>query len=88
MKKLRDEIRVTYFYTRPLCTRKIKLAIFSLFSKRQKQLRGEIPDVYTYDVIPQPLRVQIVHIWFDALGKDCFEDFCKEFNWSVEHTEV
>jgi hypothetical protein len=44
------------------------MGIFDLFSKRQKKLRGEMPDVYTYDNIPQPLRVQIVHIWQDTLG--------------------
>lgn len=27
-----------------------------------------MPDVYTYDTIPAPLRVQIVHIWQDAIG--------------------
>ena len=50
------------------------MAIFDLFSKRQKKLRGEVPDVYTYDDIQSPLRVQIVHIWTDALGSeiDCF----------------
>lgn len=42
--------------------------IFDLFSKRQKKLRGDIPDVYTYDNIPNALRVQIVHIWYDVLG--------------------
>ncbi len=46
------------------------MAIFDLFSKRQKRLRGEMPDVYTYAKIPQPLKVQIVHIIEDALGKD------------------
>ncbi len=44
------------------------MTVFDLFSKRQKKLRGEMPDVYTYDKIPEPLRVQIVHIWNDALG--------------------
>lgn len=42
--------------------------IFDLFSKRQKKLRGEVPDVYVYDNIPNALRVQIVHIWQDTLG--------------------
>lgn len=46
------------------------MAIFDLFSKRQKKLRGEVPDVYTYDVIPDSLRVQIVHIWQDSNGND------------------
>jgi hypothetical protein len=46
------------------------MAIFDLFSKRQKALRGDVPDVYTYDDLPNTLRVQIVHIWSDALGSD------------------
>lgn len=46
------------------------MGIFDIFSKRQKQLRGEVPDVYTYDAIPQPLKVQVVHIWRDTLGNE------------------
>ena len=46
------------------------MAIFDLFSKRQKKLRGEAPDVYSYDEIPNALRVQIVHIWQDVLGNN------------------
>ena len=46
------------------------MAIFDLFSKRQKRARGEVPDVYIYDQLPSPLRVQIVHIVRDALGED------------------
>lgn len=45
------------------------MAIFDLFSKRQKKLRGDVPDVYIYDDLPQALRTQIIHIWFDALGR-------------------
>lgn len=44
------------------------MAIFDLFSKRQKKLRGEVQDVYQYSEIPNPLRVQIVHIWMETLG--------------------
>lgn len=45
------------------------MAILELFSKRKKkEARGEAPDVYRYNDIPEPLRVQIVHIWRDALG--------------------
>lgn len=44
------------------------MRIFDIFSKRQRKLRGEMPDVYTYDDLPEPLRVQIVHIWQDTLG--------------------
>ncbi|MDW5375965.1 hypothetical protein R6258_03425 [Halomonas sp. HP20-15] len=46
------------------------MAIFDLFSKRQKALRGDVPDVYVYDYLPSPLRVQIVHIWADSIGGD------------------
>ena len=46
------------------------MSICDIFSKRQKRLRGETPDVYTYDSLPEPLRVQIVHIWVDTLGID------------------
>ncbi len=42
---------------------------YELFSKRQKRLRGEVPDVYQYETIPQELRVQVVHIWRDVLGE-------------------
>lgn len=42
--------------------------VWDLFSKRQKRERGELPEVFVYDEIPQPLRVQIVHIWRDAFG--------------------
>jgi len=33
-------------------------------------MRGEVPDVYTYDEIPKKLRVQIVHIWDGSLGDE------------------
>lgn len=50
------------------------MAIFDLYSKRQKRLRGEVPDIYTYDKIPQNLRVQIVHIIRDAIGEHNYYD--------------
>ncbi len=46
------------------------MALLDLFSKRQRMLRGETPDVYRFEEIPQPLRVQIIHIIRDALGYD------------------
>ena len=48
------------------------MSIFDIFSKRQKRLRGDIPDVYTYEDLPHPLRVQIVHIWTDTLGDNSY----------------
>ena len=44
------------------------MAIYDLFSKRQKRARGEVPDVYVYDNLPQPLRRQIVHIVRDTFS--------------------
>lgn len=46
------------------------MAIIDLFSKRQKRLRGEVPEIYTYDNIPETLKVQIVHIIRDAVGEN------------------
>ena len=46
------------------------MPIFDIFSKRQKRLRGEAPDVYVYDELPNPLRVQIVYIWRDTFGNE------------------
>jgi len=48
------------------------MGIIDLFSKRQRRLRGEIPDVYVYNELPPPLRVQVVHIIRDALGADYY----------------
>lgn len=44
------------------------MSIIDLFSKRQMELRGELPDVYSYDRIPNALRVQVCHILGDTLG--------------------
>lgn len=44
------------------------MGLFDIFSKRQKEQKGELPDVFKYNDIPQGLRVQIVHIWKDAFG--------------------
>lgn len=44
------------------------MSVFNLFSKRQQKLRGEFSDVYIYNTIPQPLRIQIVHIVNDCFG--------------------
>lgn len=53
------------------------MAIFDLFSKRQKRLRGEVPDVYSYNSLPDPLRVQIVHIIEYTLGDEnqCYDEY-------------
>ncbi len=44
------------------------MGVYDLFSKRQKRLRGEIPDVYSYDEIPNALRTQLFQLFLDGFG--------------------
>ena len=46
------------------------MPIIDIFSKRQAALRGETPDVYSYDSMPRELRVQIIYILRDILGSE------------------
>lgn len=46
------------------------MTIFNLYSKKQKKLNGETTDVFTYDNIPNKLRVQIIHLIRDVIGID------------------
>ena len=39
--------------------------VLNLFSKRQKRLRGEVPDTYSYDELSKKLRTQIVYALTD-----------------------
>ena len=64
------------------------MAIIDLFSKRQKRHRGEVPEVYTYDTLPEFLRNQIIHIIEDSFNQshqsDAYYDMirkilCKEY---------
>lgn len=46
------------------------MPVFETFSKRRKrEARGDAPEIYQYDAVPMPLRVQVIHIWRDALGE-------------------
>jgi hypothetical protein len=44
------------------------MSLLDLFSKRVRRRRGDVPDVYVYDQLPDALRVQVVHVWREALG--------------------
>jgi hypothetical protein len=44
------------------------LGILDLYSKRQKRLRGESPDVYQYSELPSPFRVQATLILTDVFS--------------------
>jgi hypothetical protein len=63
-----------------------EMAIIDLFSKRQKVLRKEVPDVYVYAHIPLALRVQIAHILRDLFGNptDYDTNGCLAFFGSIE----
>jgi hypothetical protein len=51
------------------------MAVLELFSARQKRVRGEMPDLYRYDELPNPLRVQIVHLWREGFGTETQEGY-------------
>lgn len=44
------------------------MALPDIFSRRKRLAQGEHSDVYSYDELPQKVRVQIIHILRDAIG--------------------
>jgi hypothetical protein len=67
------------------------MAVLELFSTRQKRARGEVPDVYSYDLLPNPFRVQVVHIWREGFGRSTQEGYgvtCPVLNAFREITEI
>ena len=44
------------------------MSVEDLYSYRKRIAGGETSDVFVYDKLPDTLRVQIVHIWRDAIG--------------------
>lgn len=62
------------------------MAIFNLFSKRQKALRGDIPEIYQYDNIPQALRVQVIHITEGAIGQSQYSATSDHIYESIKQT--
>ncbi len=44
------------------------MPVYDIYSRRKKRSEQTEPDVYQYDKIPDTLRVQIRHIWDDAIG--------------------
>jgi hypothetical protein len=52
-----------------------RMAVYNLYSKRRNAaLKAGEPEVYSYDEVPAALRVQVVHIWLDALGRSSERD--------------
>jgi hypothetical protein len=53
------------------------MAVFDLFSKREARKRKQgTADVFQYDTLPQPFRVQVIHILGDALTPWRDSDYC------------
>ena len=46
------------------------MPVLDLFSYRKRIADDATEDVFTYDELPPKLRVQIVHIWRDAVGRE------------------
>lgn len=61
------------------------MAIWDLFSKRQRRARGETPDVYQYDTLPPEFRAQVVHILTDSFGDPDGYDSPTEQVFKVVH---
>lgn len=64
------------------------MSVVDIFSKRQKRLRGEVPDVYQYETIPDELRVQVIHIWYDAFGEVTRNHFRRDQYLSYDTNEA
>ncbi|MGE4195451.1 MAG: STM4504/CBY_0614 family protein [Pseudodesulfovibrio sp.] len=45
----------------------------AIFFKRQRQARGEVPEVYQYEMLPSPFRVQICHLFNDIYSRPLAE---------------
>jgi Domain of unknown function (DUF7014)/AbiJ N-terminal domain 4 len=46
------------------------MPVYELFSRRKRQQeKPDKPDMYQYDDLPQPFRVQVAHIWRTAIGR-------------------
>lgn len=63
------------------------MAISNIYSKRQKKLRGEISDVYSYDDIPNTLRVQIIHIIRDTIGSCSTYSRMNGYAYRMSHSD-
>ena len=45
------------------------MPVLDLYSYRKKVAEGETPDVFIYDNLSESLRIQIIHIWREAIGR-------------------
>lgn len=54
------------------------MAIFKTFHQRQKELRGEVSDVFSYNALPPELIIQLVHVFRETIGskEEYDKDYC------------
>jgi hypothetical protein len=64
------------------------VAIWDLFSKREKRRARQGKDVFQYENLPQAFRVQVVHILVDALGQWDHSGFQPNQWWHEIHRVV
>lgn len=64
------------------------MSVFDIFSKRKKknELSGKV-DVFIYDEIPNEFRVQVIHIWEEAIGP-FFDHGEFDFDRRVENNDA
>jgi AbiJ N-terminal domain 4 len=56
------------------------MPMHDLYSKRQKRIQGEVPEVFQYENFPEPFRWQVVYILRDVFGEPApFSMFNKFF---------
>ena len=61
------------------------MAIFKTFAKRKKEAENAgKPVIYRYDYLPQGFKVQVVHIWNQALYLDTYDSFARG-RWDFIH---
>ena len=60
------------------------MAILNFFSYRKRIEEAGTPDVYSYDNLPHQLRVQVIHIWNDAVG----DHWANRIGWQFIHDAV
>jgi AbiJ N-terminal domain 4 len=56
-----------------------------VYSRRKRQSEGAGPDVYQYNQVPLHLRVQIIHIFSDAIGDYIESDYGAYHNKCYDH---
>ena len=64
-----------------------ELSVINLYSYRKRVAEGEAPDVYDFVNLPHELRVQIVYIWRDSIGR-YYENSRNQEVWQEIHDIV